>query len=78
MNVLPLSHHVRWEAATYILTAELDPESFTWLDGLRREHFLPERNLTSPVSQADAGAGFEPARLVSPRSMSEIGTSRRN
>lgn len=30
---------------TYILTAELDDESFAWLDGLRREHFPPERNL---------------------------------
>jgi hypothetical protein len=29
----------------YILTAELDDESFAWLDGLRREHFPPERNL---------------------------------
>lgn len=40
----------KWEAATYILTAELDPESFAWLDALRREHFLPERNLTSPFT----------------------------
>lgn len=30
---------------TYILTAELDAESFDWLDGLRRTHFPPERNL---------------------------------
>ncbi|WKA30413.1 2'-5' RNA ligase family protein [Bradyrhizobium roseum] len=30
---------------TYILTAELDPESFTWLDTLRQQHFPPERNL---------------------------------
>jgi len=30
---------------TYILTAELDDESFAWLDDLRREHFPPERNL---------------------------------
>ena len=29
---------------TYILTAELDEDSFAWLDGLRREHFPPERN----------------------------------
>jgi hypothetical protein len=29
---------------TYILTAELDDNSFAWLDGLRREHFPPERN----------------------------------
>jgi hypothetical protein len=29
---------------TYILTAELDDASFAWLDGLRREHFPPERN----------------------------------
>ncbi len=28
---------------TYILAAELDDESFAWLDGLRREHFPPER-----------------------------------
>ena len=32
---------------TYILTAELDPDSFEWLDGLRRQHFPPERNLLS-------------------------------
>lgn len=30
---------------TYILTAELDPDSFDRLDGLRRQHFPPERNL---------------------------------
>jgi hypothetical protein len=30
---------------TFILTAELDADSFAWLDGLRREHFPPERNL---------------------------------
>lgn len=30
---------------TFILTAELDPDSFAWLDGLRREHFPAERNL---------------------------------
>jgi hypothetical protein len=30
---------------TYILTAELDPDSFVWLDALRRAHFPPERNL---------------------------------
>lgn len=30
---------------TYILTAEMDPESFAWLDGLRQQHFPPERNL---------------------------------
>jgi len=29
---------------TYILTAELDDNSFAWLDGLRREHFPPKRN----------------------------------
>jgi 2'-5' RNA ligase superfamily len=29
----------------YILTAEMDEESFVWLDGLRREHFPSERNL---------------------------------
>jgi hypothetical protein len=32
---------------TYILTAEMDDESFAWLDGLRREHFPPERNVLS-------------------------------
>ena len=32
------------ETATYILTAELDSDSFAWLDGLRRDHFPPERN----------------------------------
>ncbi|QAU49949.1 2'-5' RNA ligase family protein [Bradyrhizobium guangzhouense] len=32
-------------AATFILTAELDPASFAWLDGLRRNYFPPERNL---------------------------------
>ena len=31
-------------APTFILTAELDPASFAWLDGLRRDHFPPERN----------------------------------
>src|SRR6478736_2886397 len=30
---------------TFILTAELDPASFDWLDGLRRVHFPPARNL---------------------------------
>jgi hypothetical protein len=30
---------------TFILTAELDHASFAWLDGLRRDHFPPERNL---------------------------------
>lgn len=30
---------------TYILTAEMDPESFSWLDRLRQQHFPPERNL---------------------------------
>ena len=30
---------------TFILTAELDPENFAWLDGLRRDHFPSERNL---------------------------------
>jgi hypothetical protein len=29
----------------YILTAELDDDSFAWLDGLRRKHFPRERNL---------------------------------
>jgi hypothetical protein len=32
---------------TYILTAETDPESFAWLDGLRQQHFPPEGNLLS-------------------------------
>jgi len=32
---------------TFILTAELDADSFAWLDGLRREHFPPERNVLS-------------------------------
>jgi|SRR4051812_40380682 hypothetical protein len=32
---------------TYILTAEMDPESFAWLDRLRQQHFPPERNLLS-------------------------------
>ena len=32
---------------TYILTAEMDNESFAWLDGLRREHFPPDRNFLS-------------------------------
>ena len=27
-----------------VLTAELDAPTFDWLDGLRREHFPPERN----------------------------------
>lgn len=35
------------EETSYILTAEMDPASFTWLDALRREHFPPERNKLS-------------------------------
>lgn len=31
----------------YILTAQLDADSFAWLDGLRRAHFPPERNVLS-------------------------------
>lgn len=31
--------------AIFILTAELDADSFDWLDRLRRDHFPPERNL---------------------------------
>jgi hypothetical protein len=30
--------------STYILTAEMDDDSFAWLDDLRRRHFPPERN----------------------------------
>lgn len=33
--------------STFVLTADLDPDSFAWLDGLRRRHFPPERNLLS-------------------------------
>lgn len=33
------------EARPLILTAEMDAASFGWLDGLRREHFPPERNV---------------------------------
>ena len=66
---------------TYILTAELDPASFAWLDGLRRAHFPPERNvlpahvtLFHRLSSAQTGrlATFElpdgpiPIRLDSP------------
>jgi len=32
---------------TFILTAEMDETSFAWLDGLRREHFPPDRNFLS-------------------------------
>jgi hypothetical protein len=28
----------------FVVTAELDEQSFAWLDGLRRAHFPPERN----------------------------------
>jgi hypothetical protein len=28
----------------YILTAEMDDDSFAWLNGLRRAHFPVERN----------------------------------
>jgi 2'-5' RNA ligase len=35
------------DKATFILTAELDDDSFAWLDGLRRRHFPPERNFLS-------------------------------
>lgn len=31
-------------AKTIIVTAELDPASFAWLDGLRRQHFPADRN----------------------------------
>lgn len=31
-------------ATTYILSAEMDQDSFSWLDDLRRRHFPPERN----------------------------------
>ena len=31
-------------ATTYILTAEMDEDSFGWLDRLRRRYFPPERN----------------------------------
>jgi hypothetical protein len=34
-------------APTYILAAELDADSFDWLDGLRRRHFPPARNVLS-------------------------------
>lgn len=39
--------HETINAPTYVLTAELDGESFAWLDGLRRRHFPPERNVLS-------------------------------
>ncbi len=32
------------EECTFVVTAELDGESFEWLEGLRRRHFPPERN----------------------------------
>jgi len=32
---------------TYILTTELDDDSFAWLDALRRQHFPPARNVLS-------------------------------
>ena len=31
-------------AGPLIVTAELGPEDFAWLNGLRRQHFPPERN----------------------------------
>ena len=34
-------------AGPLILTAELAPEDFAWLDALRRHHFPPERNQLS-------------------------------
>jgi hypothetical protein len=34
-------------ARTLIVTAELDPVSFAWLDGLRRRHFPVDRNFLS-------------------------------
>lgn len=34
-------------APVYILAAQLDAESFAWLDALRRAHFPPERNVLS-------------------------------
>ena len=30
--------------ATYVLTAEMDDDSFAWLNDLRRKHFPPKRN----------------------------------
>jgi hypothetical protein len=33
--------------STYILSARMDDNSFAWLDGLRRAHFPPERNVLS-------------------------------
>lgn len=36
--------HCRMTDPSFILTAEFDPDSFAWLDGLRREHFPLERN----------------------------------
>ena len=35
------------DETTYILTAELDEDSFAWLDALRRQHFPPARNVLS-------------------------------
>ncbi len=32
---------------SFILTLELDADSFAWLDDLRRKHFPPERNVLS-------------------------------
>jgi hypothetical protein len=42
----------------YILTAELDSDTFTWLDDLRRAHFLPSE-ISCPI-----GADGDPSRLA--------------
>lgn len=49
---------------TYILTAELDDASFTWLDAMRREHFPPERNvLSAHLTMFHRLSGAQVARL---------------
>jgi 2'-5' RNA ligase len=51
---------------TYILTAELDEDSFIWLDGLRRAHFPPERNVLP--AHLTLFHKLSPAQLVALRS----------
>jgi hypothetical protein len=51
---------------TYILTAEMDDDSFASLDGLRRRHFPQERNfLPAQVSDTgDDGSNLEEPREI--------------
>jgi hypothetical protein len=59
-------------AKTLILTAELDPASFGWLDELRRRHFPADRNFLSAhitmFHQVSPGDAEKVAQLQLPQS----------